>query len=437
MRMFRTNTGGARRVVATVAAALLAVPVAGVGLAPIPARAAIPGIPQGFPIDRMYQECDPAQAHAEGYPDWRYGETARRYLSDGTVQFTNTTQQKVNYSATIESGTNHKIEANSAAKLPSNWNTTAKSDIGLTLSNGWIEGETIGPIELGPGESFRVEYGTVEKDFVSMMVECRDGFFGNNAGADVIRGTGPAERYAWAYIIRADGSVDDQALEIPARAPGANSRVLDGGYTTMSGPSLEKIADEKVDYPIAPRVELDRQQWPEQGQACCPQDRQWHPHSIEGVAPTFRKPGYSQDFLNWTDADYTYRGVTDHVVGAKFNGNMTWMGNFGRLPQGWLESIDAVHRAYMPVGTPLEPIALRPGERVRVEYGTTMLRVNYSELRCGRDGTYSMIHRLPQASAPTGFWAEATITAPDGTKRVVDVTPPDWRELPVPTQARY
>ena len=66
-----------------------------------------------------------------------------------------------------------------------------------------------------PGESFRVEYGTVEKDFIAMFVDCREGFYQNIPGANVIRGTGPAERYAWASIIRADGSVDDQALEIP------------------------------------------------------------------------------------------------------------------------------------------------------------------------------------------------------------------------------
>ncbi len=32
------------------------------------------------------------------------GETGRRYLSDGTIQFTNTTKQTVPYTATIESG---------------------------------------------------------------------------------------------------------------------------------------------------------------------------------------------------------------------------------------------------------------------------------------------------------------------------------------------
>ena len=71
------------------------------------------------------------------------------------------------------------------------WDSTAKSEIGLTLSNGWIEGETIGPIDLKPGESFRVEYGTVEKDFISMFVGCEDGFYSNARGADVIRDSIP------------------------------------------------------------------------------------------------------------------------------------------------------------------------------------------------------------------------------------------------------
>ena len=105
-------------------------------------------MPQGYPIENLYQECSPAEATAAGYPDWHFGETGRRYLSDGTIQFTNTTKQTVPYTATIESGTNHEIEANSAAKWPSNWNTTAKTDIGLTLSNGWIEGKPSGPSSL-------------------------------------------------------------------------------------------------------------------------------------------------------------------------------------------------------------------------------------------------------------------------------------------------
>lgn len=376
-------------------------------------------------------------ASAAGYPDWHYGETARRYLSDGTIEFTNSTEQSVNYSAEIESGTNHEIEANSRAKWPSNWDTTAKTDIGLKLSNGWIEGETIGPINLAPGDTFRVEYGTVEKDFVSMFVECRDGHYDHATGSDIIRGTAPAERYAWAYIIHADGTVADQALEIPARAQGANSRVLDGGYNARSGPSLEKIADPTKDRIVEPAADLNRDQFPRVGETCTANNRGWYPNTIEGVAPTFRKPGYSLDFMNWTDANYTYRGVTDHLVGAVYNGQTNWYGNKGRLPKGWLGSIGAVHRAYMPVGTAFKPIALKPGERVRIEYGTTMMRVNHSELHCGSDGTFSQVKDFDQASAPAGFWAQATITGQDGSIRVEDVTPDNWASLPVPTQTDY
>ena len=49
-------------------------------------------------------------------------------------------------------------------------------------SNGWIEGETFGPIELGPGESFRVDYGVLEKDFISMFVTCDNGVLQTNCG---------------------------------------------------------------------------------------------------------------------------------------------------------------------------------------------------------------------------------------------------------------
>ncbi|WP_296149222.1 hypothetical protein [uncultured Corynebacterium sp.] len=395
-----------------------------------PVAAAVPAMPQGYPIENFGTKCG-----AGVTPEWRYAETARRYLADGTFQFTNRTDQTVPYTATVETGTNHKIEANSKATLPNGWDTTAKTDIGLKESNGWIEGETFGPIKLGPGESFRVDYGVLEKDFISMFITCDDGVLQNAPGANVIRGTGPAERYAFAYIIKADGSMSNLAMEIPARAEGANSKPAGQTYTATSGPSLEKIASER-DMTVKPDASFRRDaDWPTEGQPARKGDMSYYPYDIEAVTPTFRKPGYSQDFLNWSKGDYTFRPVTDYVVGAENNQYVNWMGDNGRLPAGWLTSVGAVKRAYMPVGTELKPIDLKPGERVRVEYGTTMTRINYREISAGRDGKYSRITTHPQSTAPTGFWAEATVTAPDGTTRTLDVTPDEYRNLPVPTQS--
>ncbi|WP_293829963.1 hypothetical protein [uncultured Corynebacterium sp.] len=400
-----------------------------VAVAHAPIAAAVPAMPQGYPIENLDTECS-----AGVTPEWRYGETARRYLADGTLQFTNRTDQTVPYTATVETGTNRKIEANSKAALPSGWDTTAKADIGLKESNGWIEGETFGPIELGPGESFRVDYGVLEKDFISMFVTCDNGVLRNAPGANVIRGTGPAERYAFAYIIKADGSVSNLAMEIPARAEGANSKPAGDTYTATSGPSLEKVAGER-DAVVKPDASFRRdEEWPQLNEPAREGDKSWYPHDIEAVAPTFRKPGYSQDFLNWSKGDYTFRPVTDYVVGAENDQYLNWMGEDGRLPEGWLTSVGAVKRAYMPVNTPLKPIDLKPGDRVRVEYGTTMTRINYSELSAGRDGKYSRVVTHPQSAAPSGFWAEATVTGKDGTERVIDVTPDEYRNLPVPTQ---
>lgn len=400
-----------------------------VAVAHAPIAAAVPAMPQGYPIENLDTECS-----AGVTPEWRYGETARRYLADGTLQFTNRTDQTVPYTATVETGTNRKIEANSKAALPSGWDTTAKADIGLKESNGWIEGETFGPIELGPGESFRVDYGVLEKDFISMFVTCDNGVLRNGPGANVIRGTGPAERYAFAYIIKADGSVSNLAMEIPARAEGANSKPAGDTYTATSGPSLEKVAGER-DAVVKPDASFRRDdEWPKLNEPAREGDKSWYPHDIEAVAPTFRKPGYSQDFLNWSKGDYTFRPVTDYVVGAENNQYLNWMGEDGRLPEGWLTSVGAVKRAYMPVNTPLKPIDLKPGDRVRVEYGTTMTRINYSEISAGRDGKYSRVVTHPQSAAPSGFWAEATVTSKDGTKQVIDVTPDEYRNLPVPTQ---
>ena len=400
-----------------------------VAVAHAPIAAAVPAMPQGYPIENLDTECS-----AGVTPEWRYGETARRYLADGTLQFTNRTDQTVPYTATVETGTNRKIEANSKAALPSGWDTTAKADIGLKESNGWIEGETFGPIKLGPGESFRVDYGVLEKDFISMFVTCDDGVLRNAPGANVIRGTGPAERYAFAYIIKADGSVSNLAMEIPARAEGANSKPAGDTYTATSGPSLEKVAGQR-DAVVKPDASFRRdEEWPQLNEPAREGDKSWYPHDIEAVAPTFRKPGYSQDFLNWSKGDYTFRPVTDHVVGAENNQYVNWMGEGGRLPEGWLTSVGAVKRAYMPVNTPLKPIDLKPGDRVRVEYGTTMTRINYSEISAGRDGKYSRVVTHPQSAAPSGFWAEATVTSKDGTEQVIDVTPDEYRNLPVPTQ---
>jgi len=400
-----------------------------VAMAHAPIAAAIPAMPQGYPIEGLDTACQ-----AGVTPEWRYGETARRYLADGTLQFTNNTDQTVPYTATVETGTNRKIEANSKAALPSGWDTTAKSDIGLKESNGWIEGETFGPIELGPGESFRVDYGVLEKDFISMFMTCDNGVLRNAPGANVIRGTGPAERYAFAYIIKADGSVSNLAMEIPSRAEGANSRPSGDTYTATSGPSLEKVADER-DTVVKPDAQFRRdKEWPELNQPARQGDKSYYPYDIEAVAPTFRKPGYSQDFLNWSKGDYTFRPVTDYVVGAENNQYVNWMGNDGRLPQGWLSSVGAVKRAYMPVNTALKPIDLKPGDRVHIEYGTTMTRINYREISAGRDGKYSRVTAHPQSAAPSGFWAEATVTGKDGSKRTIDVTPDEYRNLPVPTQ---
>ncbi len=399
-----------------------------------PAARAVPAMPQGYPIANLDTACTAESLAEQGGPEWRYGETARRYLADGTLQFTNRTDQMVPYTATVETGTNHKIEANSKATLPSAWDTTAKTDIGLKESNGWIEGETFGPIKLGPGESFRVDYGVLEKDFISMFVTCDNGVLRNAPGANVIRGTGPAERYAFAYIIKADGTVSDVALEIPSRSQGANSRPIGETYTATSGPSLEKVASPRDTVVRPDKSFLLDDAWPRPGQPTRKGDKSYYPYDIEAVTPTFRKPGYSQDFLNWTKGTYTFTPVTDYVVGAEFNGYMNWMGGGGRLPQGWLTSVGAVQRAYMPVGTALEPVELAPGERVRVEYGTTMTRINYREISAGRDGTYSRITTHPQATAPSGFWAQAVVTSPDGATRTIDITPETYRNLPVPTQ---
>ena len=178
------------RLIAPLAVAALFTPVAHAG--------DVPPMPQAYPISNLYKSCSAAGDNAER--EWRFAETGRRYMSDGTLQFKNTTNQEVPYTAEVETGTNHEIDANSKAKLPSGWDTTAKSDIGLKMTNGWRDKETFGPVKLKPGESFRVEYGVIEKDFISMFVGCNDDRLENIPGANVIRGKGPAERYALSLI---------------------------------------------------------------------------------------------------------------------------------------------------------------------------------------------------------------------------------------------
>ena len=261
------------------------------------------------------------------------------------------------------------------------------------------------------------------------------GLIQNDPGANVIRGTGPTERYAHAYIIHPDGSVDDKALEIPARTPGANSRPVEGGYISVSGPSLETVANPNHDRAVEPERPLRRDPtWPNLDDTCDDGDNKWYPLDIKAIEPWFHKPGYSQDFPNWSKGTYKFSPVTDFVVGAEFNGYLNWREQEGRLPEGWLRSVGAVHRAYMPVGTPLKPVDLAPGEKVRVEYGTRMLRVLYREVHC-KDSSYSLVSDYPLATAPAGFWAEAHVTSSDGSTRTVDITPDAYEDLPVPTQS--
>nr|WP_239454627.1 hypothetical protein [Corynebacterium tuberculostearicum] len=70
-----------------------------------------PPMPQAYPISNLYKSCSASGDNAER--EWRFAETGRRYMSDGTLQFKNTNNQEVPYTAEVETGTNHEIEANS------------------------------------------------------------------------------------------------------------------------------------------------------------------------------------------------------------------------------------------------------------------------------------------------------------------------------------
>ena len=274
-----------------------------------------------------------------------------------------------------------------------------------------------------------------------MFLTCDGGHIVNERSANVIRGRGPAERYAFVYKIKADGSISDQAMKIPSRTAGANSRPAKGseGFNSWVGPSLEKVADDHAAPSVPPATKPQHDpSWPTKGQSCKPRGVQhWYPNDVTQVSEPIRKAGYSTQFRNWSKADYVFKPVTDFVVGAEYNGTTFWMDNGGRLPQGWLQSTGAAQRAYMPVGTALKPVNLKPGEKVTVNYGTMVAPLQYSEISCGKDGTYSRVKNQPLASAPVGFWAEAVITASDGSTRKVDVTPDSYRKLPVPTQSDF
>lgn len=88
--------------------------------------------PQAYPVPGLFHPCGGSVT-----PDWHYGETSRHYQSDGTLQFTNQTDHAVDYTASVKTSTNHKIDSNSASKLPPNWNTTLKTELGIVASNGW------------------------------------------------------------------------------------------------------------------------------------------------------------------------------------------------------------------------------------------------------------------------------------------------------------
>ena len=79
------------RLLAPLAAAALFTPVAHAG--------DIPPMPQAYPISNLYKSCSAAGDNAER--EWRFAETGRRYMSDGTLQFKNTTNQEVPYTCLL------------------------------------------------------------------------------------------------------------------------------------------------------------------------------------------------------------------------------------------------------------------------------------------------------------------------------------------------
>ena len=73
------------RLLAPLAVAALFTPVAHAG--------DIPPMPQAYPISNLYKSCSAAGDNVER--EWRFAETGRRYMSDGTLQFKNTTNQEI------------------------------------------------------------------------------------------------------------------------------------------------------------------------------------------------------------------------------------------------------------------------------------------------------------------------------------------------------
>ena len=69
---------------------------------------------------------------------------------------------------------------------------------------------------------------------------------------------------------------------------------------------------------MQPSADLQRDpSWPKEGDKCEAGDTSWYPLDITAVKPTYRKAGYSTDFLNWSKGDYEFAPVTDFVVGAE------------------------------------------------------------------------------------------------------------------------
>ncbi|GAE76274.1 hypothetical protein JCM18918_2050 [Cutibacterium acnes JCM 18918] len=60
---------------------------------------------------------------------------------------------------------------------------------------------------------------------------------------------------------------------------------------------------------------------------------------------------------------------------------MNWNPAADGPPRGWLESVGAIYRATYPSGPSLRAL-ISHLEKVHVEYGTLLRRVNYREVGC-------------------------------------------------------
>nr|WP_239454629.1 hypothetical protein [Corynebacterium tuberculostearicum] len=105
---------------------------------------------------------------------------------------------------------------------------------------------------------------------------------------------------------------------------------------------------------MQPSADLQRDpSWPKEGDKCEAGDTSWYPLDITAVSRPNRKLVTPRTSSIVQGRLRVRTGKPTSSLAPSTPRTPNWRGNRGDIPKGWLESVGAVKRAYMPVAPSL------------------------------------------------------------------------------------